>query len=344
MLGNGTKMKKIPKPCLIYPFNENLTSDMAYVDGIVPSIYQVVDGKVSVDPARLEKLAKNRFAIIETSHEHWGPTTGAIDMIHDIVKSTGMSFVQLVHDPIDDSTRSEYKYYPFYYYQTWKEFHYRLDVPDHPRKYKIGCINGMCRPHRIYLWLELNRKPWADQCYTTMHYNNFGRSPEDIDRPDSAILPQEIWNEWYSVRESLPSFEYGMWWWADDPAYTDCYIHIVTETTACDRIFISEKAWKPLINMQLTLVLGNAGTIALMRKHGFDMFDDIIDHSYDLEPDWKKRADMILAESDRLVKLDLENIFKETYHRRKRNQDLMRPENLDYSWHNSVVDIINQHK
>jgi hypothetical protein len=344
MLGNGTKMKKIPKPCLIYPFKEHLTNEIAYVDGIIPSIYQVVDGKVSVDPARLEKLARHKFAVIETSHEHWGPTTGAIDMIYDIVKSTGMNFIQLVHDPVDDSTRPEYKYYPFYYYQTWKEFYYQLDVPDYPRKYKIGCMNGMCRPHRIYLWLELRKKSWFDQCYTTMHYNKFGRSPEDIDRPDSAVLPEESWNEWCAIRETLSNFEYGMWWDADNPAHTDSYLYIVTETTACNRLFLSEKVWKPLINMQLALIQGNPGSVALMRKHGIDMFDDIIDHSYDLELDWKKRTDMILAEADRLVKLDLEDIFKQTYHRRKSNQDLLRPENLNYSWHNYVVDQINQNK
>ena len=321
-----------------------MTDEMWYVNGIVPNVYQVVDGKVSVDPERLEKISKYKFAVISTSHEHWGPTPGAIDMIYDIVKSTGIDFVQLVHDPVDDSRHPNLKYYPYWHYQTWKEFYYRLDVPDHPRKYKIGCINGMCRPHRIYLWLEMNRRPWADQCYTTMHYNSFGRSPEDIDRPDSAGLSQEIWNEWDNIKESLPKFNYDHWWWADDPAYTDCYIHIVTETTVCDRIFISEKAWKPLVNMQLTLVQGNTGTIDLMRKHGFDMFDDIIDHSYDLEPDWKKRSDMILAEADRLIKLDLDNIFKQTYQRRKRNQDLMRPENLNYSWHNDIVDMINQYK
>jgi hypothetical protein len=36
------------------------------------------------------------------------------------------------------------------------------------------------------------------------------------------------------------------------------------------------------------------GSIKALRDHGFELFDDIVDHSYDSEPDQIKRQVMIL--------------------------------------------------
>jgi hypothetical protein len=336
-----SKVKKIAKPCLLDPFKEYLTDDIVYCEGIIPNVYQIVDGKVSVDPGILSNLAKHRFGIFNMSTNHWGPTTGAIDMVYDILDSTGMNFVILSHEPADHLRRPNLRYYPVWYYSSLTEFHYDLDVPDHPRRYKVSCLNGLCRPHRIYTWLELRRRPWFDQCYATMHYNKFGRSTEDLDRPDNSILATETWAEWDSIKNSLLEFDTGHWWWSVDPGYSDSYIHLVTESITCNRVFISEKSWKPLINMQLEVIQGTPGTVATLRSHGVDMFDDIIDHGYDSEPDERKRTDLILKELDRLVELDLEAVFKATYARRKNNQQLIMSGAIGREWHDNIVNLIN---
>ena len=53
------------------------------------------------------------------------------------------------------------------------------------------------------------------------------------------------------------------------------------------------------------------------------MYDDIINHSYDNEPDGSKRIQLILDDLDRLLDLGLDKIWIDTYERRKRNLDLV---------------------
>jgi hypothetical protein len=88
------------------------------------------------------------------------------------------------------------------------------------------------------------------------------------------------------------------------------------------RIFITEKTWKPIAAQQLFLVFGNPGTIHALRQLGVDVFDDIIDHSYDLEADWKLRLDKIYNSLEKLLCQNLNNIYQLTQSRRQHNADL----------------------
>jgi hypothetical protein len=46
----------------------------------------------------------------------------------------------------------------------------------------------------------------------------------------------------------------------------------------------SEKTLHALFAQQIPIVLGSQGLVAGIRAHGFDMFDDIVDTSYDSLP------------------------------------------------------------
>jgi hypothetical protein len=70
-------------------------------------------------------------------------------------------------------------------------------------------------------------------------------------------------------------------------------------------ITFTEKVIKPFLSKQIPLFFGLPGLIELLRKLGFDVYDDIVNHSYDLESDPIKRLDLILDELDRLTKIDL---------------------------------------
>ena len=74
---------------------------------------------------------------------------------------------------------------------------------------------------------------------------------------------------------------------------------------------------------QLFLLIGNPGSIDLLRQMGFDVFDDIIDHNrYDYICDWRQRIDTIHQILDELYGLNWDKIYKETYTRRKKNIEL----------------------
>jgi hypothetical protein len=68
--------------------------------------------------------------------------------------------------------------------------------------------------------------------------------------------------------------------------YTNTAVEIVCETTFFNQgIFVSEKYQHSVFGFNFPIILSNAGTVEYLRVNGFDMFDDIINHDYDLVQD-----------------------------------------------------------
>ena len=69
------------------------------------------------------------------------------------------------------------------------------------------------------------------------------------------------------------------------PLYENAIVEIVTETTALENTAnIAEKFVHCVIGRCFPIIIGIYKNVELYRNMGFDMFDDIIDHSYDFEP------------------------------------------------------------
>jgi hypothetical protein len=70
------------------------------------------------------------------------------------------------------------------------------------------------------------------------------------------------------------------------PIYQNTFVEIVNETTFFNKgIFVTEKYQNSIYGYNLPIIIGNAGVVAYLRSRGFDMYDDVIDHSYDLIED-----------------------------------------------------------
>lgn len=99
-----------------------------------------------------------------------------------------------------------------------------------------------------------------------------------------------------------------------------------TEVTG-DKIFFSEKTWKPIRAGQLFLIWGHYNSIATLRSLGFNVFDKFIDHSYDLEVDDSKRLKKCVQELKRLISLSDQEwnfMWSQTYTDRAFNQTHLR--------------------
>lgn len=81
-----------------------------------------------------------------------------------------------------------------------------------------------------------------------------------------------------------------------DWVYKDCAINIVTETVYDFRPGIfTEKTLFAFLAGQIPLVIGHAGIVQELAEMGFDMFEDVVDTSYDwLDNDqrWKSAIDL----------------------------------------------------
>lgn len=65
--------------------------------------------------------------------------------------------------------------------------------------------------------------------------------------------------------------------------YQDTFIEIICETSYTEKCFqITEKTQNSILGCNFPIWISSVGTVKFLRDMGLDVFDDIIDHSYDL--------------------------------------------------------------
>jgi hypothetical protein len=127
--------------------------------------------------------------------------------------------------------------------------------------------------------------------------------------------------------------------------YENSYVNIVTEThfeyETFNNVHITEKSFRPFYYYQIPIILASPYHIRFIReKYNFDFFDDIIDHSYDLELNHKTRFYMILDEIKKLHKNKehIKEFYKNNRHRFEENKNklldvaLNNPKDFDFFW------------
>ena len=129
--------------------------------------------------------------------------------------------------------------------------------------------------------------------------------------------------------------------------YENSYINIVTESKFFKKhnvIHISEKSFRPFYYYQIPIILSTHGHIkTLKEKYGFDFYDDIINHSYDDEPDQKTRLIKLVAEIARINnnKEKIIEFFKNNKDRFESNKqkviDVLKVADQDYLYFESLI-------
>lgn len=84
--------------------------------------------------------------------------------------------------------------------------------------------------------------------------------------------------------------------------YKNTFVEIVGETSYFEKCFLlTEKTLNCFYGCNFPIILCSQGSINFLRNLGVDMFDDIIDHSYDNEPDPVKKIYSALKSNERLL-------------------------------------------
>jgi hypothetical protein len=90
-----------------------------------------------------------------------------------------------------------------------------------------------------------------------------------------------------------------------------------------NRMFVTEKTIKPFIIGQIPIFIAIPGHVRMLRELGFDMFDDIIDHSYDKEDDSDTRMKLAIDQLERVCQLSIDywnKFFADNMHRLEANK------------------------
>lgn len=188
---------------------------------------------------------------------------------------------------------------------------FNLDIAS-PRPYKFCSLNGNSHAHRIWLYFNLLNK--LDSCWLT--YHNCPGDPVELAELDPDLI--KLAAELPVTRATTTHLDNR------HPAYSQAYVDICTETMMRrDVVIIGEKTWKPIVSGQLFLIAGGPGTIQQLRNWGLDVYDDIIDHSYDEPGTWQERIAKFADSVRKLQNLDLDAVWAQTVSRRAANRDLV---------------------
>lgn len=81
--------------------------------------------------------------------------------------------------------------------------------------------------------------------------------------------------------------------------YGSCAVNIITETEYnTSPGIVSEKTLMAFAAQQIPIVLGHAGVVQHCKELGFDMFDDLVDTSYDVLPNESRLEQALLRNRD----------------------------------------------
>lgn len=297
----------------------------------------VFDHQWRIDQNKINDLKQHTLAVLDFSSEHYGDDT--LTVLYRELDKSGLNFLLLSHDINDHRRLPRLLFFPHWYHWAVKHFRDGAPIEVSERSFKWSCLNGNPRPHRIYNYVYS-----SNQSY--FHQSTFSMFNRDIPtRGDDIELNQETLSQWNKLRTALPleqeKVDGPIWGDHSLPAISDAYIHLVTETTIGQKIFVSEKMWKPIAWGQLFLVFGNPGTINYLRSQGVDVFDDIIDHSYDSELDSTIRHYKIHEQLKRLLDLNLRDLYINTYQRRKVNAEKFFSGEFDKQYYREIQECIN---
>lgn len=136
------------------------------------------------------------------------------------------------------------------------------------------------------------------------NFNEYENYKNDIDFFENIGIQKsmyEVDTNWFSEGDLSPEFN-----WKDIyelRTFQETYVNIVTESNFfSESVHITEKSIKPFYFYQLPIFLSGRHHVKFFKEnYGFDLFDDIINHSYDEIVDNKQRLFAVFNEINRLT-------------------------------------------
>jgi hypothetical protein len=299
-----------PKKIFNFDFNYILQRDMP---GIGLAVNQ--EGMTAEHLPTNIPILQNQLNIFDFSPNN--PGQGLCEKLSKILTQSNIAHIILCPDPHVKSDRIFYLP-TFYLYglDTWQSSYQK--VFDHKKLYNISCLNKNNHSHRIENYVRLLEKDYGPALISWADYSGATNPPAT---PESMKKYYALKAKGFTPSRDVTNFQkcHSIL----DDAYQASYVNIVTETIMNNDVcFITEKTWKPIASGQIFFMVGCKGTMAYLKSVGVDTFDDIIDHSYDSESDWVKRIDLMHKSLDKLMELDLAEVYEQTKDRRKQNQEL----------------------
>jgi hypothetical protein len=158
------------------------------------------------------------------------------------------------------------------------------------------CLNRLHRWQRYNLVINL-----LDQKLDKFGVISYLSPPTN--NADPGRFPMQI--DWDINQSSVTERQHRV----DHPGITGALFNVITESSYENTDgshylpMLSEKSFKCFILHQIPIWLTPYHSVICFRELGFDVFDDIVDHSYDLELDPVRRIELVTNQIEKICKL-----------------------------------------
>lgn len=187
-------------------------------------------------------------------------------------------------------------------------------TPYQTKSKMFDILLGLPRPHRDIIYNYINSNNLNDQVLMTylghpwkivagQDHPGWIWEKEGIDINGSdlnwSIAPVKYYGKNMSLSQIVPI-----------SIYNQTAFSVVAETNFNKNyVFHTEKIVKPILARRLFLVFGGRYYLKNLHRLGFKTFSDILDESYDNEPDYQTRGKMICDQINYLLEQDQETIL-----------------------------------
>lgn len=244
-------------------------------------------------------------------------------------------------DQFVDIPNVRYYHLPEYHAVYWPIFS-TATIQDQPLQRRFLSLNKRAEPVRQLLCYWAQREDFAGSFWFSYlgesDYQGELFSDQTWQRNEEILkLWHSAWPELATLREPPKRYlqlddvsdyhradaDLDPTWLAQPNLYATSFISVVSETSMVSPLSnFSEKTFRAIMMGHPILMLGSQYSVRTLRRWGFDVYDDIINHDYDLEADHVHRARRAFAELERLNSIPLarcEQIRQDILQRRQRN-------------------------
>lgn len=299
---------------LRYCIADNVPMDCKLVSGewSKPAYYPInlnmfdtsIDYFSYMDPDSLRRFQAEDFKVLFYYSEGDDPLKGILDHLHSLCQNYNVSIdnIRFANANYSIGDENPFIYFPddelYYRYLHLFDQSYVKSVNLSPRSYKYTCLMRADKIWRKVFASQLYKLGLTDDAYFS--YTNYKYQTDSIE--------EDSYKNWEAVSESLEtdiaSFDLRIPWQCDElddnehnnhklinqEFYSNAYWNVVVETHfKQDTCFLTEKTFKPILNLQPFLLVGNHNSLGLLRHLGYQTFGDIIDESYDEITDSESR-------------------------------------------------------
>lgn len=192
------------------------------------------------------------------------------------------------------------------------------EVNVYKKQFLFDFLPGLKKTHREFVFNNLRLSGLIDKSIVSI-YNvdginqklqwGFDYQTADLEKNDlEEFFKIKSNNKISSTASDIIKYKNGLSVWSSClvpwEIYKNSYYSIVTETNVERHNFVTEKTAKPLLAKRLFVMFSSQYHLATLKDWGYKTFDDVIDESYDLEPDYNKRMHMAWQQVEYLATLD----------------------------------------